>query len=193
MTKNQLILAIGGGVSVALVLGSAALAFVGLSGAETARKNREKAFSELNRLYQADPFPSSENVGAARENLENASGWIEALDGLLTGGTNDWAKGINLRRASPGEFSSLREETIQALYDAAPVGEDGSKIVPDAFAFGFDRYATGEPAQATHVVRLLRQLRLTDQLVRLLYAAGPQRVEAVGRLVFEAGDRKSVV
>lgn len=187
MKKNQLILAIGGGVSAALVLGSAVLAFAGLSGAETARKNREKAFSELNRLHQADPFPSSANVEAARENLENARGWIDALDEALTGGTNDWAKGINLRRASPGEFSSLREETIQALYDAAPVGEDGSKIVPDAFAFGFDRYATGDPAQPTHVVRLLRQLRLTDQLVRLLYAAGPQRVDAVGRIVFESG------
>ena len=187
MKKNQLILAIGGGVSAALVLGSAVLAFAGLSGAETAKKNREKAFSELNRLYQSDPFPSSANVEAVRENLANARGWIESLDDDLTGGTNDWARGINLRRASPGEFSSLREETIQALYNAAPVGEDGSKIVPDSFAFGFDRYATGDPAQPTHVVRLLRQLRLTDQLVRLLYAAGPQRVDAVGRIVFESG------
>ena len=187
MKKNQLILAIGGGVSAVLVLGSAALMFAGLSSAEAARKDRDKAFSELSRLYQADPFPSSANVDAARENLENARGWIEALDGSLTVGTNDWAKGINLRRASPGEFSSLREETIQSLFDAAPVGEDGAKIIPDSFAFGFDRYASGEPAQATHVVRLLRQLRLTDQLVRQLYAAGPQRIDAVGRIVFEAG------
>ena len=187
MKKNQLILAIGGGVSAVLVLGSAALAAIGFSGKGEARKNREKAFSELSRLYQAAPFPSEENVAAAGKNLENARGWIEALDGALTVGTNDWAKGINLRRASPGEFSSLREETIQSLYDAAPVAEDGTKIVPDSFAFGFDRYATGEPAQTPHVVRLLRQLRLTEQLVRMLYAAGPQRVEAVGRIVFETG------
>ena len=187
MKKNQLVLAIGGGVSAVLVLGCAALAAVGFSGKGEARKSREKAFSELSRLYQAAPFPSEENVAAAGENLENALGWIEELDGALTVGTNDWAKGINLRRASPGEFSSLREETIQSLYDEAPVAEDGSKIVPDAFAFGFDRYSGGEPAQTPHVVRLLRQLRLTEQLVRMLYAAGPQRVEAVGRIVFETG------
>ena len=187
MKKNQLILAVGGGVSAVLVLGSAALAFTGLSGAESARKNREKALSELSRLYQSDPFPSEENVEVARKNLEAAQDWIEILDESLTVATNDWAKGINLRRASPGEFSSLREETIQALYDAAPVGEDGTKIVPDSFAFGFDRYATGDPAQTPHVVRLLRQLRLTDKLVRLLYAAGPQRIETVGRIVFETG------
>ncbi len=187
MKKNQLILAIGGGVSAALVLGAAALAAVGFSGKGEARKNREKAFSELSRLHQSAPFPSEENVEAAGKNLENARGWIEILDDELTVGTNDWAKGINLRRASPGEFSSLREETIQALYDAAPVGEDGTKIVPDSFAFGFDRYATGDPAQTPHVVRLLRQLRLTDKLVRLLYAAGPQRIETVGRIVFETG------
>ena len=187
MKKNQLILAIGGGVSAVLVLGCAALAAVGFSGKGEARKSREKAFSELSRLYQAAPFPSEENVAAAGKNLENARGWIEALDGALTVGTNDWAKGINLRRASPGEFSSLREETIQSLYDEAPVAEDGSKIVPDAFAFGFDRYSGGEPAQTPHVVRLLRQLRLTEQLVRMLYTAGPQRVEAVGRIVFETG------
>ena len=187
MKKNQLILAIGGGVSAVLVLGAAALAAVGFSGKGEARKNREKAFSELSRLHQSAPFPSEENVEAAGKNLENARGWIEILDDELTVGTNDWAKGINLRRASPGEFSSLREETIQALYDAAPVAEDGTKIVPDSFAFGFDRYATGEPAQTPHVVRLLRQLRLTEQLVRMLYAAGPQRIEAVGRIVFETG------
>ena len=187
MKKNQLILAIGGGVSAVLVLGAAALAAAGFSGKGDARKNREKAFSDLNRLHQSVPFPSEENVEAAGKNLENARGWIETLDEELTVGTNDWAKGINLRRASPGEFSSLREETIQSLYDAAPVAEDGSKIVPDSFAFGFDRYATGEPAQTPHVVRLLRQLRLTEQLVRMLYAAGPQRIEAVGRIVFETG------
>lgn len=187
MKKNQIVLAVGGGVSAALVLGSAALAFVGFSGIGTARKAREKAFSELSRLYQSDPFPSRENVEAAGENLENALGWIEELDEALTVGTNDWARGLNLRRASPGEFSSLREETVQGLFDAAPVGEDGTKIVPDPFAFGFDLYATGDPAKPQHVVRLLRQLRLTDQLVRMLYAAGPQRIDAVGRLVFETG------
>ena len=187
MKKNQLILAVGGGVSAVLLLGSAALAFVGFSGIGTARKSREKAFAELNRLYQADPFPSEENVAAAGENLENARGWIDALDDSLTVGTNDWTRGLNLRRASPGEFSSLREETIQGLFDAAPVGEDGSKIVPDSFQFGFDLYATGDPAKPQHVVRLLRQLRLTDQLVRMLYSAGPQRVDAVGRVVFETG------
>lgn len=187
MKKNQLILAVGGGVSAVLVLGSAALAFAGLSGAETARKNREKALSELSRIYQSDPFPSEENVEVARKNLEDAQDWIDGLDESLTVATNDWAKGINLRRASPGEFSSLREETIQSLYDAAPVGEDGTKIIPDSFAFGFDRYATGDPAQTPHVVRLLRQLRLTDKLVRMLYAAGPQRIDSVGRVVFETG------
>lgn len=191
MKKNQLILAVGGGVSAVLVLGSAALAFAGLSGADAAGKRRDRALSELSRLYQSNPFPSEENVEVARANLDHAQDWIDVLDESLTVGTNDWAKGINLRRASPGEFSSLREETIQSLYDAAPVGEDGTKIVPDSFAFGFDRYATGDPAQTPHVVRLLRQLRLTDKLVRLLYAAGPQRVEAVGRVVFETGASSS--
>lgn len=191
MKKNQLILAIGGGVSAVLVLGAAALAAIGFSGKGDARKSRERAFSELSRLHQSVPFPSEENVAAAGKNLENARGWIEILDDELTVGTNDWAKGINLRRASPGEFSSLREETIQSLYDAAPVGEDGTKIVPDSFAFGFDRYSGGEPAQTPHVVRLLRQLRLTDQLVRMLYAAGPQRIETVGRVVFETGSAAS--
>ena len=187
MKKNQLILAVGGGVSAVLLLGSAALAFVGFSGIGTARKNRDRAFSDLNRLYQADPFPSEENVAAAGENLENARDWIDQLDDLLTVGTNDWARGLNLRRASPGEFSSVREDTIQGLYDAAPVGEDGLKIVPDSFQFGYDLYATGDPAKPQNVVRLLRQLRLVDQLVRMLYAAGPQRLESVGRVVFETG------
>lgn len=187
MNKNQLILAIGGGVSAALVVGSAALAVFGLSGASAARADREKAFKELERAYRSDPFPSEENVETARANLSDAEDWIDSLDEALTRGTNDWERGLDLGRATPGEFSSLREETIQALYDAAPVGEDGTKILSDSFAFGFERYATGDPAQPAHVVRLLRQLRLTDQLVRMLYAAGPQRIDAVGRILFETG------
>ena len=187
MKKNQLILAVGGGVSAVLVIGSAALAFLGLSGASAAREARDKAKKDLEKHYRADPFPSEENVEASRANLEDAVAWIDELDDALTVGTNDWARGIDLRRATPGEFSSLREETIQGLYDAAPVGEDGSKIVSDSCAFGFDRYSSGDPAQTPHVRRLIRQLRLVDQLVRLLYAAGPQRVDAVGRVVFETG------
>ena len=187
MKKNQLILAVGGGVSAVLVLGSAALAFLGMSGAGEAREAREKALKDLDRYYRANPFPSEENVEASRANLADAENWIEVLDEALSVGTNDWAKGIDLSRATPGEFSSLREETIQSLYDAAPVGEDGSKILSDSFAFGFDRYASGDPAQTPHVRRLLRQLRLVEQLVRLLYAAGPQRIDAVGRVVFETG------
>ena len=158
MKKNQLILAVGGGVSAVLVLGSAALAFLGMSGAGEAREAREKALKDLDRYYRANPFPSEENVEASRANLADAENWIEVLDEALSVGTNDWAKGIDLSRATPGEFSSLREETIQSLYDAAPVGEDGSKILSDSFAFGFDRYASGDPAQTPHVRRLLRQL-----------------------------------
>ena len=187
MKKNQLILAVGGGVSAVLVVGSAALAFLGLSGASAAREARDQAKKDLEKHYRADPFPSEENVEASRANLEDAVAWIDELDEALTVGTNDWARGIDLRRATPGEFSSLREETIQGLYDAAPVGEDGTKIVSDNCAFGFDRYSSGDPAQTPHVRRLIRQLRLVDQLVRLLYAAGPQRVDAVGRVVFETG------
>lgn len=190
MKKNQFILAVGGGVSAVLVLGSAALAFLGMSGAGEAREAREKALRDLDRYYRADPFPSEENVETSRANLADVENWIEALDEALTVGTNDWAKGIDLSRATPGEFSSLREETIQALYDAAPVGEDGAKILSDSFAFGFDRYASGDPAQTPHVRRLLRQLRLVEKLVRLLYAAGPQRIDAVGRVVFETGDSR---
>lgn len=187
MKKNQLILAIGGGVSAVLVVGSAALAFLGLSGVGEARSARDREFKKLENYYRADPFPSDANIETVRANHEDAETWIDALAEALSVGTNDWAKGVNLRRASPGEFSSMREETIQALYDAAPVGEDGTKIVPDSFSFGFERYATGDPAQPPHVRRLIRQLRLTDQLVRHLYRAGPQRVEAVGRVVFETG------
>ena len=132
MKKNQLILAVGGGVSAVLVIGSAALAFLGLSGASAAREARDKAKKDLEKHYRADPFPSEETVEASRANLEDAVAWIDELDDALTVGTNDWARGIDLRRATPGEFSSLREETIQGLYDAAPVGEDGSKIVSDS-------------------------------------------------------------
>lgn len=187
MKKNQLVLAVGGGISAVLVLGSAVLTWVGMSGAGKARKARDKAFANLSGVYRSDPFPSAENVAAARDNLADAQDWAARLDEWLVVGTNDWAQGVNLRRATPGEFSSMREETLQGLFDAAPVGDDGAKIVPDAFAFGFQLYADGEPAQSLHVVRLIRQLRLTDKLVRMLYDSGIQHLDAVARIVFEQG------
>ncbi len=187
MKKNNIVLIAGGSVAGLLVLGSAAFMAVALGRSSAAREDRDAAFESLRRIYQGAVFPSKANIVRAGENYAAATNWVAGLEDALARGTNDWAAGLDPATATSGEFSQLREKTIEALHADAPVAEDGAPTADPESAFGFEFYSDSHPAQSQHVPRLLRQLRLTDLLVRQLYDSGILHLDAVSRDVFERG------
>ena len=187
MKKNNIVLIAGGAVSALLVLGSAAFMAVALGRSSAAREDRDAAFAKLRRIYQGAVFPSAANIVRAGENYAAATNWVVGIAEALSVGTNDWAAGLEPALATSGDFSQLREQTIEALRADAPIAEDGAPTADPESAFGFEFYSDSHPAQSQHVPRLLRQVRLVDLLVRQLYDSGILHLDAVSRDVFERG------
>ena len=187
MKKNNIVLIAGGAVSALLVLGSAAFMAVALGRSSAAREDRDAAFAKLRRIYQGAVFPSAANIVRAGENYAAATNWVVGIAEALSAGTNDWAAGLEPALATSGDFSQLREQTIEALRADAPIAEDGAPTADPESAFGFEFYSDSHPAQSQHVPRLLRQVRLVDLLVRQLYDSGILHLDAVSRDVFERG------
>lgn len=187
MKKPQLILVAGSAVSAILVILAACYTVAGLNKAGADKKKVNREFSSLENLYRtADPFPTRDNIEIARKNQEETLARVESLKGLLAQGVSD-----ENEKLTPGQFSQLREETIRALVKDAPAGEGGLPVVDPENVFGFDRYNEGQPASKAQVPRLVRQLRLTDMLVRKFYAAGILHLDAVGREVFEEAEAET--
>lgn len=181
MKKPQLILVAGSAVSAILVVAAACYTVVSLNKAGEDKKKVNREFSSLENLYRsANPFPTRENIDISRKNQEETLARVESLRELLSQGVSEEEE-----KLTPGQFSQLREEMIGALVKDAPAGEGGLPVVEPENVFGFERYNEGRPASKAQVPRLVRQLRLTDLLVRKFYAAGILHLDAVGREVFE--------
>lgn len=168
--------------SVALVV----LAALGFGKAGEAAERADKAVSAIDKVYKRNPFPSEENIDRAATNAAKRAEWTQKLAAAIDAGSYPAARAM-----TPGDFNRMREKAIETMTKAAPEGEDGKPAIPDNFAFGFDRYASGDPAKKVHVERLVRQLRTMEALVGIIYDAGIVRFEGAGREAFEDASEDS--
>ena len=188
MNKQQTILAAGGAVSAVLVLGAGFLTYSSWSAAADAEREMDSAKSGLARMYREPVFPSDANVETFQTNLLLARTWVADLSrGVFRDGI---AVDDSVTR---GDFGRVCRETVQALVADAPLNAAEVPVVDADASFGFDHYMQDKlPEREEYVPRLLRQLRLVDRLVRILYASGVNHVDAVGRELFDlAGSRES--
>ena len=149
-----------------------------------ARELRDAAFSRLDKLYQADPFPDAGN--AARMN-----GNVQSLEQMRAALTNALALRDVLRPdQSPSRFiQELQTALRDRLQARAPIVE-GSRVIPDNFAFGFERYvAANAPMPAEpDVPRLAQQLVMVENLVNEVYAAQVNALRGIERELFDEPD-----
>ena len=181
MKKSKLLLTVGGGVSGVLVLIAVVFVVLGLDGASTAEKAREKALKELERLYKSDPFPSTENIETAKENRERSEEWAANLSAMLAEEAVPPEEGL-----TGSWFKDQLYARLDALRAAAPLDDSGKPVVDPDFGFDFDRYAAVTP-EDENVPKLLVQLHLIDHFVRVLYDKGILHLDGVARVVFESG------
>lgn len=180
MKKLRVILVSCAAAAGAFVVVGAVMAFLGFGKASEAADRADSAVRDIKKIYAGANFPSSDNIATAESNVKRREGWTKALAAALDEGSVPEARNV-----SPGTFSQMREKAIERMASAAPAGEDGAPVVPQNFAFGFDRYASGIPAEKQHVGRLVRQLKLMETFVGMLYDAGIVRLEGAGREIFE--------
>ena len=183
MNKKQTILAAAGGVSALLVVGAGALTFTSWQAAGDAEKKMQSSKSSLARYYKEAVFPSQANVDVYRTNLLLAQAWVGDLSrGVFRDGV---AVDDSVTR---GDFGRVCRETVEALIAEAPQNAAEEPVVDADASFGFDHYLQNNlPERDEYVPRLLRQLRLVDRIVRILYDAEIHHLDAVGRELFDLG------
>lgn len=182
MKKSRVILISLAAVTAVAVAVCVILAVMNFGKASEAAERAEKDVAAIGKVYGRDPFPSRENIDQAGTNALLRADWTQKLADAINEGAYPAAIGI-----TPGAFSQMRERAIESMTKSAPDGEDGKSVVPENFAFGFERYSSGVPAEKAHVERLVRQLRCMEALVDVLYKAGISHFDAAGREEFEEG------
>ena len=150
--------------------------------AREARGQRDAAFTRLVALFQANPFPDAAN--ADRMNSQ-----VQRLGQMRAAMTNTLAqRDVPLPELSPSRFiQDLQTALRDRLQARAPIVE-GSRVIPEGFAFGFDRYLGANapmPAEAD-VPRLAQQLVMVENLVNEVYASQVSALRGIEREVFEA-------
>ena len=150
--------------------------------AREARGQRDAAFTRLVAIFQANPFPDAAN--ADRMNSQ-----VQRLGQMRAAMTNTLAqRDVPLPELSPSRFiQDLQTALRDRLQARAPIVE-GSRVIPEGFAFGFDRYLGANapmPAEAD-VPRLAQQLVMVENLVNEVYASQVSALRGIEREVFEA-------
>ena len=183
MSKHKIILIAGGGVSLLLVVATAVITASSVGVASRYRQEMVGSSNKLTSFYKMNPFPSPENIDLEKASLAT----LEERNKLLFDALSK--NEVKLEgEHSPGSFRITCEETINNLRKAAPKGEGGVSVIAPDFYFGFDRYdpsKNGVPADKNDVPRLLRQLKMTDALVRNFYDSGIIKFDAVSREEFD--------
>ncbi len=152
-----------------------------LARAREARAVRDREFNRLKELYASKPFPSAANVRQIQHDTEA----LAHIRGTMTEAVS--AGNIPLQELSPSLFiQALQRSLRDRLLGQAPI-VDGARVVPDNFAFGFDRYlGAGAPMPAVgDVPRLAQQLKMVERLVDEIYAARIGALRALRRAEFE--------
>lgn len=184
MNRTKIIVAgIFVGVVALLIAGSVRLTR-SYAAAQEARRLRDSAFGNLKQLYEAKPFPSMENAERMQQDVQALLQMRDALTNAVS------ARDVARPALSPSRFIQELQTTLRERLQAqAPIVE-GVRVVPDNFAFGFERYvAAGAPMpQEKNVPRLAQQLVMIENLVSEVYAAQIGALRSVMRDEFDAGE-----
>lgn len=181
MNRSKLILAVIGAIA---LLGSAFFIHRAVSVSAKAREGkdaRDRAFSDLEKVYKDEIFPSQANVATVKDDVARYEGVRDSFASALA------AKNVQppASRITPSAFMQTLQAFVAAKIKAAP-STAGRSCVSDDFAFGFDRYI-GAPVmpQNDEVPRLVQQLLITKDIVDVLFAAHIVELRSMTREVFE--------
>lgn len=184
MNRTKIIVAGIFVVVVALLIAGSVRLTRSYAAAQEARQLRDSAFGNLKQLYEAKPFPSMENAERMQQDVQALLQMRDALTNAVS------ARDVARPSLSPSRFIQELQTTLRERLQAqAPIVE-GVRVVPDNFAFGFERYvAAGAPMpQEKNVPRLAQQLVMIENLVSEVYAAQIGTLRSVKRDEFDAGE-----
>ena len=177
MSKNQIVMAAIGGVTLVAAAALGYLAFDAYSSKGEAVEERDGAAETVKRLLRAEVSPDKESELAYKKNADTLAGWTEAA--LATAAAGDRAVRDDL---NPAAFKKKIVDEARALAELE--GEVEGKIVKAGFPFGFPDFVTGDKLpEAERLPQLQRQWGDIRGVVELLQECGVAeivRIEPAG-------------
>ncbi len=177
MSKNQIVMAAIGGVTLvaAGVLGY--LAFDAFSSKAEAVEAGDGAKESVRRLLRADVSPDKESELAYKKNADTLAGWTEAALATAAAGDRAVSNDIN-----PAAFKQKLVDEARALSELEG-GVDG-KIVKPGFNFGLPDFVTGDKLPEQEMLpkyqRLWGDIRLVFEMLQECGVAEIVRIEPAG-------------
>ncbi|MCE9614959.1 MAG: Amuc_1100 family pilus-like protein [Lentisphaerae bacterium] len=173
---------VGAGVGGLLIAGAALLVVTSYGRVQATERQLKARREVLSGLYQADPFPSIDNVQRENENADKLRKWfVTLLDNARQGQ-------LQLEERSPSTFMTLLGQTQRELIAGAKVPDR----LPPNFALGFDQYF-GEGSKLPspeHVPRLTQQLKIIENICQVFLDENVTQIKSIHREFFE-GDAPS--
>ena len=126
-------------------------------------------------LWGRKPFPSKPNVEIVQRNAQEMKALVGGFLVAFQGPSIDIA---------PLEELEAKQRILLRCRQMSEMLTKGEVKHPEKFQFGFERY-TSYPPKKEHTPLLLKQLSITEELVRLLAEAHVHDLTAVRRVEFE--------
>lgn len=176
--KKNMLLAVVGCIAAALIGMVGFILFKGVSQLNKTKEKLEHSKTVLNGFYRKDPFPSEENVVQEKENVQILNNWFSELMRSLREGQ------IESEEKSPSVFMGFIGDKKNKLLE---LGRMGGTVLPENFAFGFDRYFAENSALPApgDVPRLTQQLIIVEKLCKVFFEERTKEISRVVREEFE--------
>ena len=177
MSKNQIVMAAIGGVTLVAAAALGYLAFDAYSSKSEAVEERDGAAETVKRLLRAEVSPDKESELAYKKNADTLAGWTEAA--LATAAAGDRAVRDDL---NPAAFKKKIVDEARALAELE--GEVEGKVVKAGFNFGLPDFVTGDKLPEQELLpkyqRLWGDVRLVFELLQECGVAEIVRIEPAG-------------
>jgi hypothetical protein len=159
MNTRKIILALSAGLALLLGLMGFISAYRAYAQASTVKNTLDRTYKQLQAIYAENPFPCATNMSVVRHD----TGWLTNWHGALVYDAH--AVAVPAKSPSASGFIEKLQNTSVALHRRAMA--DGGKMLPDGFAFGFERYlGTRVMPKQEHVKRLDLQFSMVESLMR---------------------------
>ncbi|MBI2438704.1 MAG: hypothetical protein HYV36_07835 [Lentisphaerae bacterium] len=156
------------------------LALAGLFAAQRQYSRQARALDQatirLQQLYRREVFPVAANVRKEAENLKDVIDRYNELNELLRAGQAD------AQPMEAAKFMQFLEHSLRQLRDRL---QNARIKFPERYAFGFDKYASGQLPAPGDIPRLVQQLKIIEELCAVLQDAAITELIAIEREQFE--------
>jgi hypothetical protein len=159
MHTRKIILALSAGLALLLCLLGFISAYRAFAEASTVKNTLDRTYKQLQAHYAENPFPCATNMAIVRRD----TAWLTNWHGTLV--FDSHAVAVSAKSPSASGFIEKLQNTSVALHRRATA--DGGKMLPDGFAFGFERYLGSRVMpKPENVKRLDLQFSMVEALTR---------------------------